>query len=292
MKQLPTSGDAQNRLTAKSIIVQAASRVARRHAETLLLHVLGRDRAWLLAHPEALLTPPQHTAFDALITRRAAHEPLQYLTGHQEFYGLDLHVSPAVLIPRPETELLVEAVLDWAQEQLPASLHFIDVGTGSGAIALALATHLASAEITALDLSLEALAVAQGNAQRLGLAKRVRFLHSDLLNAVPPNLTAGHRIDAIVSNPPYVPQRDKPTLQPEVSDFEPHGALFAGDDGLAIYQRLIPEAFALLRPRGLLAMEFGFGQKTDLATLLHSWANVRFLDDLAGIPRVVLAMRP
>ncbi|MGI4827131.1 MAG: peptide chain release factor N(5)-glutamine methyltransferase [Janthinobacterium lividum] len=292
MKQLPTSGDAQNRLTAKSVIVQAASRVARRDAETLLLHVLGRDRAWLLAHPDALLTAAQDATFDALITRRAAREPLQYLTGYQEFYGLDLHVSPAVLIPRPETELLVEAVLDWAQEPVPASLHLVDVGTGSGAIALALATHLASAEITALDLSLEALAVAQANAQRLGLAKRVRFLHSDLLDAVPPNLTSGHRVDAIVSNPPYVPQKDKPTLQPEVRDFEPHGALFAGDDGLAIYQRLIPEAFALLRPRGLLAMEFGFGQKADLATLLHSWENVRFLDDLAGIPRVVLATRP
>lgn len=279
-------------MTLQAAITQAMSRIARRDAETLLIHLLGRDRAWLLAYPQALLTAAELAAFDRLVRRRATHEPMQYLTGHQEFYGLDLQVTPAVLIPRPETELLVEAVLQWAQQQSPSPLRLIDVGTGSGAIALALATHLSTADIFALDLSPEALSVARGNAQRLGLATRIIFLISDLFSALDPDPTAGNQMDAIVSNPPYVPQSDAPTMQPEVRDFEPHQALFAGDNGLAIYERLIPEAAARLRPGGLLAMEFGFGQKAYLAALLQAWQDVQFLDDLAGIPRVVLATRP
>lgn len=282
--------DQSSRLPLRQAIAEASPAVVRRDAETLLLHVLGRDRAWLLAHPEDELPGPAVDTWCALVRRRAAHEPLQYLTGHQEFFGLDLHITPDVLIPRPETEILVESVLAWAQ--LQGSLHIADVGTGSGAIALALAAHLPPATITALDISSAALAVAQANAVRLDLAHRVRFVQSNLLEALQPQLTAGTRFDAIVSNPPYVPDGDAPGMQPEVRDFEPHTALFAGADGLAIYRRLIPEAMDALRPGGLLALEFGYGQREILLPLLSAWKAVFFREDLANISRVALAIRP
>ena len=266
---------------------------ARRDAETLLIDLLGHNRAWLLTHPRAPLTHEQLAAFDILISRRATGEPLQYITGHQEFYGLDFRVTPDVLIPRPETEILVEAVLHWAREHHPADapMRIADVGTGSGAIAVALAAHLPQAAITAVDISTAALAVAQANATRLGYASRLTFQESDLLNALLP-AAATDPFDAIVSNPPYVPKTDAPILQREVRDFEPHTALFAGPDGLEIYRRLVPQARIALRPGGLLAMEFGFGQHEAFASLLAGWQDVRLFDDLAGIPRIALAERP
>ena len=287
-------------MTIQKAIQHASGRINRRDAETLLLHLLGQNRAWLLAHPESEVAPDLASDFEAFVRRRAAHEPLQYLTGQQEFFGLALQVTPAVLIPRPETELLVEAVLAWAHQQ-PSDqpdqpLRIADVGTGSGAIALALAAHLPTAhlpttQILALDLSPAALAVARGNAARLGLTARVRFLESDLLGVVLHGAGA-LPLDVVVSNPPYVPETDAPVLQPEVRDHEPHTALFAGRDGLAVYRRLIPEAHLALRSGGLLALEFGFGQREALAQLLRGWNDLRFLDDLAGIPRVALAHRP
>lgn len=287
-------------MNVRDAIQEASAKILRRDAETLLLHVLRQGRAWLFAHPDDDISDAALDLFTSFVERRARHEPLQYLTGHQEFFGLDLGVTPDVLIPRPETEALVEAVLAWLHaQQTPsaaANLHLVDVGTGSGAIAIALVTHLPTARITALDQSLAALRVARGNAERLGLlSKRLLFLESDLLDALPAVTAEGAeagRIDVIVSNPPYVPQLDMPTLQPEVRDFEPHLALFAGPDGLAIYRRLIPQCWAALRPGGLLALEFGFGQKNALAGLLGAWNNVCFHDDLAGIPRIVLAERP
>ena len=281
-------------------IQRASTKILRRDAETLWLHLLGQNRAWLLAHPDHDPSPELCDAFDELVARRAQHEPLQYLTGNQEFYGLPLHVTPDVLIPRPETEILVESVLAWAVLQSVSApeipLHLVDLGTGSGAIALALAAHLPGANITALDRSPAALKIARANADRLGLrSPRLRFLLSDLLSALadsPPGGNEPAGVDAIVSNPPYVSQGDAATLQPEVRDFEPHLALFAGADGLDIYRRLIPEAWAALRPAGLLALEFCFGQKAALEALLRPWRNVRFLGDLAGIPRVALAERP
>ncbi len=279
-------------MTVREAIMHASQHITRRDAETLLLHILRRDRAWLLAHPEDAFTAAEDAIFEGLVSRRAAHEPLQYLTGRQEFFGLDLHVTPDVLIPRPETEILVAAVLKWAQKTPPHSEKIVDVGTGSGAIALALAANLPTAAITALDVSPAALAVAQGNAIRLGFTERVRFAVSDLMGALQPEIPAGLRLDAVVSNPPYVPAGDAPGMQPEVRNFEPHTALFAGDDGLAIYRRLIPQAWAALRPGGLLAFEFGFGQRPALNGLLAGWNDLRFLDDLAGIPRVALAERP
>jgi release factor glutamine methyltransferase len=272
-------------VTVQEAIAEAAQHITRRDAETLLLHLLQKDRVWLFTHAADPLPEKQQAALAALTARRAAHEPLQYLTGTQEFYGLALQVTPATLIPRPETELLVEAVLDWAKGQ-PSPLKLVDIGTGTGAIALALATHLPHAEITACDLSPAALAVAQQNAASLGLGNCIRFTNSDLLAAY-----SGDTFDAIVSNPPYIPNGDAAEMQLEVRDFEPHSALFAGDDGLEVYRRLIPQAHAALRPGGLLAMEFGFGQRDSLAALLLLWKNVRFLDDYAGIPRVALAER-
>jgi release factor glutamine methyltransferase len=272
-------------MTLRDALIEASAGIDRRDAEVLLAHVLERDRAWLLAHPEAELSAALLAEFRERVTRRAAREPLQYITGGQEFFGFGLHVTPATLIPRPETEHLVEAVLAWAALRSPATLRVLDVGTGSGAIAIALAKKLPSAEVSACDLSTAALAVARGNAEHLGA--RVRFVASDLLEAF-----AEHpHFDVIAANPPYVPQTDSATLQSEVRDFEPHLALFAGADGLDVYRRLIPQARSALRPGGLLAMELGFGQQEPLRELLAGWSDVRFVEDYAGIARVVLAER-
>jgi release factor glutamine methyltransferase len=270
-----------------------ASENARRDANTLLAHVLHCDQTWLLAHPEATLTPEQQSAFHQLITRRATREPLQYLTGHQEFYGLDFRVTPDVLIPRPETEHLVEAILLWATQfhsELPdeRTLQIADVGTGSGAIAIALATHLAGANFIATDISQNALTIATENARAHGCDHRIQFIQCDLLCGLAP----GQKFDAIASNPPYIPASDAATMQPEVVHHEPHTALFAGHDGLDIYRRLVPAAHAALRHRGLLAMEIGYGQHDSLASLLQDWSDVRFIEDYQGIPRTVLAVRP
>jgi release factor glutamine methyltransferase len=260
---------------------------ARRDAETLLAHILTRDRAWLLAHSDDPLSTENLETLRALTARRAAHEPLQHLTGQQEFYGLTLRVTPDTLIPRPETELLVEAVIN-AIPNKSAPIKILDVGTGTGAITLALAAHLLQAEIFACDVSEAALAVARENARRLDLDHRISFMISDLLAAL-----AGEIFDIIVSNPPYVSLADASTLAPEVRDHEPHLALFAGADGLGIYRRLIPAAHAALVPNGLLALEIGFGQSASVRALLDEklWHSIRILNDYAAIPRLVLATR-
>jgi release factor glutamine methyltransferase len=260
---------------------------AARDAALLLRHVLAISHAAQLTEPERELTTEQQATFDALILRRIANEPIQYITGEQEFYGLTLRVTPAVLIPRPETEHLVEAVL--AELNLAQSLRILDVGTGSGAIAIALAFHLPNAQITAVDLSAAALEVAAANTARHALAGRIRYLKSDLLDAFPPDEAP---FAAIVSNPPYVPAADRASLHPQVRDHEPAAALFAGPDGLDIYRRLIPQARAALQPNGLLALEIGHGQSEAIASLLSGWKELRFLDDLQHIPRIALARKP
>ncbi len=265
---------------------------AARDAALLLRHALGISHAVQLADPERELTPAQQAAFDALIQRRLANEPIQYITGEQEFYGLALRVTPAVLIPRPETEQLVEAVInEMMQAELDSSqpLRILDVGTGSGAIAIALAFHLPHAHVTAVDLSSAALEVAASNAARHGLASRIRFVASDLLDALPPDELP---FDVIVSNPPYISTADRASLHPQVRDHEPSAALFAGPDGLDIYRRLIPQARAALRPNGLLALEIGHGQREAIASLLNDWNELRFLDDLQHIARIAFARRP
>jgi release factor glutamine methyltransferase len=259
---------------------------AARDAELLLLHTLEISRVTLIAHPDRGLTSTQQALYEENITRRLHHEPIQYITGQQEFYGLTLHVTPAVLIPRPETEHLVEAVLKFLPPDQP--LRIADIGTGSGAIAIALAAHLPQAAITALDISAEALTIAAANASEHNVASRIQFLQSDLLSALD---HAAGTFDAIVSNPPYIPESDRSTLHPQVRDHEPAAALFAGQTGLDIYRRLIPQALDALKPNGLLALEIGHGQQADLAILLANWQKVSFVNDLQQIPRVALARR-
>ncbi len=257
---------------------------ARRDAELLLLHTLHRDRAWLLTQPEAEITPEQLTQYENLIARRARHEPIQYITGRQDFFGLTLRVTPDVLIPRPETEHLVEAAL----ARIPPSqitcqpTRILDVGTGSGAIAIAIAAHRPQAAVTAADISPAALAIAHENAAKHHAA--IRFVESDLLAALP-----NENFHIILSNPPYVPASDQ--LEPQVRDFEPHCALFAGPSGLELYHRLIPQARQALVPGGWLLMELGHGQQPSLTQLLAGWQNLAFVPDLQGIPRVVIAQK-
>lgn len=233
-------------MSLREAMVSAAERLralpaGRRDVELLLLRVLGRDKAWLLAHADAELTPEQISQFEGWLARRARNEPVQYIVGETEFYGLALRVTPEVLIPRPETEHLVEAVV----ERVPgdAAMRICDVGTGSGAIAVALAHALPWAEVTALDLSPGALRIAAENAERHGVAERIRFLESDLLAAV-----RGERFDVVVSNPPYIAGGE--ILEAQVREYEPRGALFAGPTGLEVYRRLIPEAWEVLSPGG------------------------------------------
>jgi release factor glutamine methyltransferase len=268
------------RLAALAELAESAGR----DAELLLMDAAGISRAGLLAHPERFLSKTELARYEASLQRRLACEPIQYILGEQEFYGLRLRVTPAVLIPRPETEHLVEAVLGLLPRDKP--LRILDVGTGSGAIAIALAVHLPETMVTAVDFSPAALAVAAANARAHGMEERIQFVESDLLGSM-----SGETFDAIVSNPPYVPLGDKAEMQAQVREFEPGLALFAGATGMDVYERLIPQAYAALRPGGLLAMEFGFGQREAMARLLAGWGDVSFVADLQGIARVVLAVR-
>ncbi|MGF7178545.1 peptide chain release factor N(5)-glutamine methyltransferase [Tunturiibacter psychrotolerans] len=283
-------------MTLRQAITNAAAELAanphlsehaHRDAELLLLHTLQIPRVTLIAYPDRDLSADQQALYQIAISRRLQLEPIQYITGEQEFYGLRLHVSPAVLIPRPETEHLVEAVLALLPANQPLKL--ADIGTGSGAIAIALAVHLPLAQITALDLSTEALAVATSNAREHNVANRIDFFESDLL-AVVDNQT--ETFDALVSNPPYIPESDRATLHPQVREHEPATALFAGETGLDIYRRLVPQALSALKPNGLLALEIGHGQREHLTQLLAGWNDVSFVNDLQQIPRVVLARKP
>ena len=284
-----TLREALARATSQLEAVPALRSDAPRDALLLLLHTLGISRAAMLADPERNITPEQQAAYERLILRRVTHEPIQYITGEQEFYGLALHVTPVVLIPRPETEHLVEAVLNELQSaSQTGALRILDVGTGSGAIAIALAHHLPHAQITAVDLSPAALEVAAANAARHNLTDRIRFIESNLLVA----LSSSESFDAVVSNPPYVPTADRDTLHPQVRDFEPGTALYAGPTGLDIFRRLIPQARAALKPNGLLALEIGHSQREAIASLLADWNSLRFVNDLQHIPRVALARKP
>jgi release factor glutamine methyltransferase len=260
---------------------------ARQDAETLLLHILRENKSWLMAHPEKELPAADAARYSAFIARRQLGEPIQYITGETEFYGLPLLVTPHVLIPRPETEHLVEKVIDLGP--IFPRPRLVDVGTGSGAIAIAFAHDWSNAAITAIDLSASALALARRNAERIGFADCIRFLQGDLLAPV-----ANEKFEIVVSNPPYVPEPDRPTLSVEVRDHEPSMALFAGPDGLDIYRRLIPQAFACLVPGGFIALEIGYGQSPAIANLLTAsgFQKIEFLPDLQGVPRVASAQHP
>jgi release factor glutamine methyltransferase len=295
-------------------------------AELLLLHVLGRDRAWIYAHPEEEVSALDAQRFFVLIARRSSGEPTQHLTGKQEFWGLEFEVTPDVLIPRPETEHVIEVALDrLAVRELRAGrqqtlsgegLQIADVGTGSGCIAIALAKELPGAKIHATDISRKALEVARRNAARHSLADSIHFIESNLLDnisvvgaqhAAPlfgnaaTDAEDGSRItehgsrsfDLIVSNPPYVGRREAATLPREVRDHEPEVALYGGEEGYELYAALIAQAAQHVKPGGILVLELGHTSLPAVQPLLdaQTWTNVGITNDLAGIPRVIAAER-
>jgi release factor glutamine methyltransferase len=271
-------------------------------AEVLLMHLAGRDRAWLYAHPEELLDAAIQQEYFQLVTRRIAGEPVQYLTGQQEFWGLEFEVNPDVLIPRPETEHVIEVALDrLGPRRLQPALRIADVGTGSGCIAVTLASELPTAQFVATDISAEALVTAQRNAVRHGVAERIQFVQCDLLRPLAGCTTAEPaseprlgRFDLIVSNPPYVGRREDAQLAREVRDHEPSAALYAGERGLDLYAPLIQQAATLLTPRGLLVLELShtaFDHVQALVAAENGWMRVSVNQDLAGIPRVLAAQR-
>ncbi len=258
-------------------------------AELLLMHILGGNRAWLYAHIDDPLDAAAAERYRALIAQRAAGTPTQYLTGSQEFWGLEIEVTPDVLIPRPETEHVIEVALArLGQERSREALRVVDVGTGSGCIALALARELPAATIFATDVSPRALAVSRRNAARHGLADRITFVEASLLAPFPPR-----SLDVVVSNPPYVSRKDAASLPREVREHEPHLALFAGEEGIEVYPALIAEAAERLVAGGLLVMELGYDVSERVEALLDTadWREISISSDLAGIPRVVAADR-
>jgi len=283
-------------MTLSELVAEAEARLrsgphpdrARLDAETLLLHLLKQNRAWMLGHGDDLVSAETQKSLTALITLRQAGEPIQYITGEAEFYGLPFFVASGVLIPRPETEHLVEEVIRLAA-LLPADqLRIADIGTGSGAIAVALAHSLPQAHIIATDLSSQALAIAKQNAVRNHVENQIEFFEGDLLAPL-----VGQSFHIIASNPPYVPMVDLDSLSVEVREHEPHAALFAGDDGLSIYRRLIPQARALLVPEGWLLTEIGYGQHAAVEQLLSGgdFREIRFIADYQGIPRIAVGQR-
>jgi len=270
----------------------------RLNAETLMMFVLGVNRAYLYAHPELELSLNEQSRYDEVVAQRATGMPSQYITGHQEFWGLDFVVTPAVLIPRPETEHLVETVLEIAREQneqVRSELRLLDVGTGSGCVALALANELPFAQVYATDISTDALEVAKANAARLQLDRRVHFLHCDVLEPVESNASRDtlRALDFVVSNPPYVAYSEADKVQKSVKEFEPQAAVFAGEHGLDVISRLIEQSHAALRSGGWLAMEIGYSMREQVLALLDTsaWEDIRVVPDLQGIPRVIAARK-
>ncbi len=280
-------------------------------AELLLLHTLGRERAFLYAHPEEQVATTDAKRYFVLIARRAAGEPTQHLTGKQEFWSLEFEVTPDVLIPRPETEHVIEVALDRLavreiragrpQKNTGENLLVADIGTGSGCIAIALAKELPAATIYATDISTAALAVARRNAARHSVSDRIQFLESDLLAqfavgaglAPPVDSHPSRLFDLIVSNPPYIGRCEADTLAREVRDHEPEIALYGGEEGYELYGDLIAQSAARLKPGGILVLELGHDSLSAVQPLLDApnWTNVGVTNDLAGIPRVIVAER-
>jgi release factor glutamine methyltransferase len=268
-------------------------------AELLLLHVVGRDRTWLYAHPEDEISMEQEERFLSLIARRAAGEPTQYLTGKQEFWGLEFEVTPDVLIPRPETEHVIEVALDrLALREIRAGrkqtlsgygLQIADIGTGSGCIAIALAKDLPGTKFIATDIAPAALSVARRNAERHNFADRIEFVRANVLEGI----AAETHFDLIASNPPYIGRREGPTLQREVRDHEPEVALYGGEEGYELYAALVTQSAAHLLPGGIVVLELGHDSLPAVQPLFDTpdWTRVGVTNDLAGIPRVIAAER-
>jgi len=262
---------------------------ARLDAERLLASELGKDRSYLLAHfQDSVPEPGAERRFFALITERRRGKPLQYLLGRQEFRGLEFEVTPAVLIPRPETELLVDTAVERLSQGNPT---LADVGTGSGCIAVATAVALPRARVLATDLSEDALVVARRNASRHNVSDRIQFLCGDLLLPLTA-LGLEETLDCVLSNPPYVAERDLSALQREVRDWEPRLALVGGLSGLEIYKRLLPQALRFLKPGGTLIMEIGYNMQAEITQLFDAAWNLEGIrDDFSGIPRIVVAQK-
>ena len=262
---------------------------SRQDAESLLSHAMEKNRSYLIAHNRENMEPGQWADFVSLVTERSQGKPLQYILGIQEFLGMEFEVTPEVLIPRPETELLVEAARGlFSSMQYP---RIVDVGTGSGCIAVSLAVLIPSARVCAVDLSEAALDVARRNAAKHHVLHRLEFLHGDLL-ALTQRELGEEALDGIVSNPPYISEKDFPGLQKEVRGWEPLLALAGGARGLAIYERLIPQALRYLKPRSHLLMEIGCNMKEDVLNLIGGgWDQVQVKADHNQIPRVVIARK-
>ena len=273
---------------ARTVLMQAglAAEEAALDAEVLARHVLDCDRATLLTRARDPLPSAFNRLFQALVARRASREPVAYIVGHREFWGLEFDVTPSVLIPRPETELIIEEALV-SLPRRDAVRHIVDVGTGSGCLAVTSAVEFPGARITATDTSEDALAVAYRNAERHNTLNRITFVNANLLHGI------SAAADLIVSNPPYVPARDAATLPPEVGRYEPPAALFAGEDGLDVIRRLFASVQQQLAPGGPLIVEFGFGQDAAVREIAQraGWTVVRMRSDLQGIPRVIVLRR-
>jgi release factor glutamine methyltransferase len=266
------------------------------NAELLLMFILRRDRAYLYGHPEYELTADEQARYEDALAQRSQGIPSQYITGHQEFWGMELIVSPAVLIPRPETEHVIEAVLDHVGQlhidhgatgvSPVENLNLVDVGTGSGCIALAFAKEFPQAEIHATEISRSALEIARANAARHQLEARIQFHETDLLAGMERN-----SFDFAVSNPPYVGESEEDSVQLEVRKFEPSNAVFAGLTGTEVIERLIPQAQEVLKPGGWLVMEISGTIAGRVRELLSGWKDIQITNDLQGIPRVASALK-
>ena len=275
-RRLHASGIDQERLTAG----------------LLLCHVMGIDRTRLLTRSEEQIDEAQYRAYLELVVRRGAGEPAQYLTGHQEFYGLDFIVTPDVLIPRPETEFLIERVMNLVEDSKQDSPLIVDVGTGSGCIAVTLAKQLHRARLIATDASPAALDIARTNAERHGVRDRIEFLEGNLFAPLAKRGLEG-AVDILASNPPYINEESSELLQREVRDWEPHEALFGGVDGLDFYRRLIAESPHYLKPGGYIVLEIAFSQVDSISEMVKDSAFelVDTTRDLQGIPRTLCLRR-
>ena len=259
---------------------------ARLDSVILVAFLLGRDKTYLIAHPEAELTTEQQKDLSQLCARRSTREPLQYITGRQEFYRLTFEVTPDVLIPRPETEILVEHAIRFLSDK--HSPYFCEIGVGSGCISISVLHELTNASAVACDVSQKALQVAGRNAIQNNVADRLELIISDVFDFLP-----REQFDAVLSNPPYVREVDFSTLQPEVRDHEPNIALTSGRDGLNVIKRLIEQAPSYLKTSGMLLFEMGFDQSATVRKLIDDkvWTDIEFLPDLQGIPRILSAVK-
>jgi len=266
---------------AKGILSESSIESARRDAEILMLHVTSLEHVQLYTHGEQELSATEHALYTELIARRAKGEPVAYLVGQKEFYALDFAVGPDVLIPRPETEILVEKAAAWAS----SGACVLEIGVGSGAVIVALAVERPDLQLFGLDISLEALKLARRNAHRHGVAERIHLFAGDTLSAV------RARFPLILMNPPYIAQREAQSLSPEVARYEPAIALFGGNDGLDVIRKVLSLAANHLLPGGRLLMECGYDQQSSVTRLVQAAGGLRlreWITDLGGIPRVVI----